>query len=281
MKDKIVCITGATSGIGKATAIVLSKLGAELILPVRNISKGKEIREEIRSKSPESKINLIECDLASLKNVRIAAEKIRKGFSRLDVLINNAGGIFQKRQLSRDGYELTFAMNHLGHFFFTNELLPLIKTNPLARIINVSSEAHSMGKLDFDDLQSEKNYSSLKVYANAKLCNLYFTYHLAERIKDSGVTVNSLHPGVVSTNFGGDYTGFWKYLLSLGRVFMIKPEKGAETSIYLASSPDITGISGKYFKEKKITETSAISTDKEIAAKLWEHSEKLIADALK
>jgi NAD(P)-dependent dehydrogenase (short-subunit alcohol dehydrogenase family) len=221
-------------------------------------------------------VDIIECDLASLESVKKASQQVRKKYSRVDVLMNNAGGIFSKKQLSDDGFELTFAMNHLGHFLLTTEILDIITNTPGSRIINVSSEGHRMGKLDFDDLMAEKKYSSIKAYANAKLANIYFTYELDRRLKGTDTTSNAVHPGVVRTNFGNDFKGPWRILFWISRPFMRSPEKGAETLIYLAASDKVNGISGKYFKDKKELQSSDISYNEESARRLWEVSEKLI-----
>ncbi len=277
MKNKIVLITGATSGVGKETARALLNMDAGVVMLVRNMEKAEAVKKELMASTGSAKISIVNCDLADLKKVRDAASEVLQKFERVDVLINNAGGIFANKNLSAQAYEMTFAMNHLGHFQLTKNLLDIIKNTPGGRIINLSSEAHRSGKLDFDDLMQEKGkYSSFKAYSNAKLANLYFTYELASRLETSGIAVNAVHPGVVRTGFGSDFKGGLGFLFSLARPFMISPGKGAQTSIYLASSEEAGSITGKYFKNKKPVASSSISYDKEIAKKLWDVSEELI-----
>jgi NAD(P)-dependent dehydrogenase (short-subunit alcohol dehydrogenase family) len=278
MKNKIVLITGATSGVGKETARNLLIKEAELILLARNMEKAESVRKDLMATTGSSKIHLIECDLADLRQVNDAVNEVLKNFDRLDVLINNAGAIYPDRALSHDGFEMTFAVNHLAHFLLTTGLLGLIKNTPGSRIINVSSEAHRSGKLDFDDLMWEKRkFSSFKVYSDAKLCNLYFTYELASRLETFGIPVNALHPGVVRSSFGSLFKGMIGFLFSLARPFMIGPVKGAETSVYLATDDKVSSVTSKYFKKKKPVASSPISYDKDIARKLWEISERLVS----
>jgi len=279
MKDKIVLITGATSGVGKETARELLKQGAQVVMLVRNTRKAEQVRDQFLKDNASAKVSIIECDLASLQSVRNAAGQIKKDFSKIDILINNAGAIYSRRLESKDGYELSFAMNHLGHYLLTTEILDIITATKDSRIINVSSEAHRMGKLDFDDLMADKKYRAFKVYGDAKLANIYFTYELARRLEGTGTTVNALHPGVVRTHFGNDFTGLWRLGFLMYKPFSLSPVKGAITSIYLASSDDVKTITGKYFKKKKAIRSSGISYDKDIAERLWSVSEKLVNQA--
>jgi NAD(P)-dependent dehydrogenase (short-subunit alcohol dehydrogenase family) len=274
---KTILITGPTSGIGKATAFMLAAQGHHLVLLARDEKKVSLLKYEILLDYPQTKIDIVLIDLASLASVIKAAEEIKTKFPKIDVLLNNAGGIVNEKQTTVDGYEYTFAMNHLGHFALTNALIEQLKANTEARVINVSSEAHKMGKLDFSDLMFDKaEYSAAKAYGNAKLCNIYFTNELADRLKGTGITVNALHPGVVNTGFGNDLTGFWKGVLAFIRPFMRTPEKGAETSVYLATSDEVKGKTAGYYKDKKLAKTTELAQDRTIGKKLWDVSEQLL-----
>lgn len=275
IENKTILITGANSGIGKIAAFELAKMGAHIVMLCRNKEKAEPVKQEIMKLTSNDKVELVIIDLADLNSVKTAATEINNKYEKIDVLLNNAGGYFQERKLSTDGFEYTFAMNHLGHFLLTNLLLDKIKTNGEARIINVSSAAHNMGKINFDDLMSKKEYSGMKVYGTAKLANLFFTYELAKKLSDTNITVNALHPGVVNTNFGANAKGVMKIIITLMKPFMRSANKGAETSIYLAASPSVEGISGKYFIGKKEKPSSKESYDKEISKHLWEESVKL------
>ena len=280
MKRKTILITGATSGIGKAATRELAGMGHLIVMLIRNLEKGESVRDDILKDLPHATIEMTHCDLASLESVKKATAQIRKAHHQIDVLMNNAGGIYAKRYESEDGYEYTFAVNHLGHFLLTNELLDILKETPGSRIINLTSEAHKMGKLDFDDLMFNKRYSSFKAYANAKLANLYFTYELDRRLKGTQTTANAVHPGVVRTHFGSDFKGLWRPLFWISQPFMRSPEKGAETPVYLAASDEVEGVSGKYFKDKREISSSDISYDEKAAKELWEVSEQLCNDIL-
>lgn len=270
---KKIAITGATSGIGLVAAQTLHQQGNKVFLLVRNIEKAQKI---IQSWANPDSVEIIECDLANLASVRKASELLISKTDQLDVLINNAGGIFQHRELSNDGFEMHFAMNHLGHFLLTRLIIDLLK--PTARIINVSSEAHRAGKLDFNDLQLAKSFGSLKGYANAKLCNVYFTTQLHERYFQQGISSFSLHPGVVRTAFAAESKGFIGWLFRTAQPFMISAEKGAATTLYLATAPYIEKHSGGYFKKKKPVKLSAIALRHDLAKQLWNESEKLVKD---
>jgi len=275
MISKTILITGATSGIGTQTAIALAKQGHTLYLLVRNTDKGTQVKNDIIARTKNKNVQVVECDLADLQSVSKAAAEIRSQLDSIDVLINNAGGIFPERLLSKDGFEMTFAINHLGHFLLTLSLMPLLQKGK-ARIINVSSDAHKTAKVNFGDLQFEKGYSSMKAYGNAKLFNIYFTRSLAERFAVKDITAYCLHPGVVNTGFGGQSTGFVKFLLSIARPFMISPEKGAQTSVYLATEPDIEALSGLYFKNKKPIKPSSAANNNVARQTLWVKSEELV-----
>ncbi|MDD5569933.1 MAG: SDR family oxidoreductase [Bacteroidales bacterium] len=276
MKDRIILITGATSGIGRATAMALAKMQATIVLVARDKNKAIKTVEEIKSESKNPNVEYLICDLSSLASVRQLAAEFKSKYNRLDVLINNAGMILSTKEKTIDGFEKTFAVCHLAHFLLTGLLLDVIKSSKSSRIINVSSVAHILGHMDFDDLMLEKKYTSTKSYGQAKLANILFTKKLAEKLKGTGVTVNSVHPGGVNTNFNRDLKGFYKFAWSSLKYFLLSPEKGAETSIYLASSTEVESVTGEYFIKKKVRKSSAESCNPEIAEKLWEISEKLV-----
>ncbi|MDR3576585.1 MAG: SDR family oxidoreductase [Anaerolineaceae bacterium] len=275
MKDKIVLVTGATDGIGKVTAETLAGLGARVVLVGRNLEKTELVVNEIIQKTGNSGLEYLIADLSIQSQVRRLAQEFRQIHNRLDVLVNNAGAMFMSRQQSQDGYEMTFALNHLAYFLLTNLLLDVIKTSGPARIVNVSSAAHQGAQLNFDDLQNRKHYNSQSVYAQSKLANLYFTYELSRRLAGIDVTVNALHPGFVATNFGANNGGIYRLAFGISHVGAISPAEGAETTIYLASSPDVAGVTGKYFIRKKETRSSEISYDEQAAARLWQISLEL------
>jgi len=281
MHGKIVLVTGATNGIGFITARELARLGGQVTLIGRNAAKCADAAEKIRLQTGES-IESIVADLSTLEGICQAAETFRKNHQGLHVLVNNAGGMFTKYRLTPDGFEYTFALNHLNYFLLTNLLLDLLKTSAPSRIINVSSNAHENAKIDFENLQGEKRYGGLKNYGQSKLANLLFTYELSRRLEGSGVIVNAVHPGVVATGFarnnGPVYNiGTW----IAGQLFFRRPDQGAQTSIYLASSPEVEGISGKYFVDCKPVDSKPQSYDRAAAEKLWQVSLELIEKARK
>ena len=275
MKNKTVLITGANSGIGKVAASTLAQKGAHIIMLCRNAQKSEAALKDIVAKSGSNKVDLVLCDLSSQKQIKTAAEQINDRYDRLDVLLNNAGLIMDERKLTHDGLEYTFGVNHIGHFLLTKLLLANIQQTPNSRIVNVSSEAHRMGKLDFDNLQAEKKFSKWKVYGLSKLANILFTFELHRRLQGSDTTANCLHPGVVGTNFGKDAGKFLGTLIGLARPFLLTPAQGAQTSIYLASAPEVHDISGKYFIKCKPRRASGIAYDVTAAQKLWDLSEGL------
>ena len=274
MKERVCLVTGATSGIGKETALALAAKGFTLVLPVRNPEKGEQVKNEIISTAGNSNIEIMSCDLSSLKDVKLFAENFRKAYKQLDILINNAGIWETKRKESQDGIELTFAVNHLAPFLLTNELLDLLLKNPGSRIINVSSEAHRYGKIQFDDIEFTKSYCHIKAYSQSKLANVLFTKELMRKLHGKDVTVNALHPGVVATKL---FQNMSIIVRSLSSLFMISPKKGSATSIYLASSFEVANTTGEYFKNRKIVKTSKESNNPIIAAKLWQLSEDYIS----
>ncbi|GAB3903723.1 SDR family oxidoreductase [Mucilaginibacter boryungensis] len=274
MPIKTTVITGATSGIGKETALALAQKDHAVYMLVRNVEKGKQVRNEIIAASNNRYIHVIYCDLADLKTVKAATEILKEKLFAINVLINNAGGIFATRELSEDGYEMTFAANHLGHFLLTMSLMPLLEKGQ-ARIINVSSEAHRIGKLYFDDLQAEKEYSSFKRYGMAKLFNIYFAKSLAERYQNKGITAFALHPGMVSTAFWAQSSGWAKVLEFISRPFMITAQQGAQTSVYLATAPKLDKESGQYFKKQHVAKPSSLANNKSARDQLWDISTQL------
>jgi NAD(P)-dependent dehydrogenase (short-subunit alcohol dehydrogenase family) len=269
-------ITGATSGIGEETALALAKKDHALYLLVRNIHKGEQLKERLIAETKNQHIFIIQCDLADMQSIRTAADELKAKLFAVNVLINNAGGIFNNRELTKDGFEMTFATNHLGHFLLTTSLMPLLEKGH-ARIINLSSDAHKAGKPQFENLQGEQGYSSIRAYGMAKLFNIYFAKSLAERYADKGITAFSLHPGIVNTGFGTGTSGLVKFMLWLIRPFMIDAKKGAETSVYLATAPKLDKLTGQYFVKKKVAKPTANANDVEARNKLWAISEELIS----
>jgi retinol dehydrogenase 12 len=269
LQNKTAIITGATSGIGRVTAIAIAREGARLVLPVRSIEKGKALLDEIEKETGNTSIEIMHCNLASLDSVRKFSEDFQKKYDKLHLLINNAGLWESKRKESDDGFEMNFAVNHLAPFLMTNLLLDTIKKSAPARIIGVSSTAHKYGKMRFSDLEGKKSWGSMQSYGQSKLANILFTRRLAKELEGSGVTANCLHPGVVNTQLFNKLPGFIQKVSSL---FMITPEKGAQTSIYLATSPEVENITGEYFDKKKIAKTTAHARDMQVADTLWEAS---------
>lgn len=275
MTGKTVLITGANSGIGKAAATELAKQGARIVMVCRDPDRGETARAEIMRASDSDDVDLLIADLASQAEIRQLAAEFKATYDRLDVLVNNAGVINGSRTLTVDGLESTFALNHLAYFLLTHELLDVLKASPPARIINVASMGHKLGTIDFDDLQAEKRYDSLKAYNQSKLANILFTYELARRLAGSDLTTNCLHPGVVATNFGAGNATLFGLLVKLVKPFLRNPNKGAETTVHLASSPAVAGVSGKYFVDCRPQRSSRESYDEAIAKRLWETSAAL------
>jgi retinol dehydrogenase-14 len=278
MQGRVCLITGATAGIGKATAHGLAAAGASLILVSRDRARGEATRDEIRAKSGNAQVEVLFADLASQASIRTLADEVLARYPKLHVLLNNAGGVFSPREETVDGLERTFAVNHMAYFLLSKLLLERLRESAPARIINVSSEAQSMGKIDFDDLQGQRKYDVLKAYGQSKVANVMFTYELARRLDGSGVTVNCLHPGLVASNFASNTAGWFGWVAKLMYLspFAITPEQGAETSIFLASSPEVEKVTGKYFNKCKQAKSSAITYDTAACRQLWEASEKLL-----
>ncbi|MGD8815086.1 MAG: SDR family oxidoreductase [Anaerolineales bacterium] len=275
MQGKTCMITGASDGIGKATAFALAQMGAEVIIVGRNPKKCDATVEHIKQQTGNTAVETMLADFAELAQVRRLAQDFQRKRSRLHVLVNNAGVLPLTRRVSRDGYEMAFAVNHLAHFLLTNLLLDTLLASAPARIVNVSSRSHRRGPIDFDDLQSEKHFSVGSVYGKSKIANVLFTYELARRLEDSSVTVNALHPGFVRTNMAADNGWFVRMMLPLIHIASLTPEEGAATSIYLASSPEVEGVNGKYFAKCKPIRSSRDSYDRQAATRLWQESLKL------
>jgi retinol dehydrogenase 14 len=275
MGGKTALITGGTSGIGKATAVALAAMGADVVVVGRNRERGEAAVGEIKSQSHSESVELMLADLSAQDEVRGLADTFLERYDRLDVLANNAGLVQSKRTETADGIETTLAINHLAPFLLTNLLLDRLKQSAPSRVITVSSEAQRWGDMDFDDLQSTQKYRGFPVYGKTKLANIMFTYELAERLKGTFVTANCLHPGPVGTNFGKNNGGPMMLFFRAAKPFMRTPEQGADTLIWLASSPDVEGVSGKYFSDRKEIEAKKIAYDPAARRKLWEISEDL------
>jgi NAD(P)-dependent dehydrogenase (short-subunit alcohol dehydrogenase family) len=276
MQGKTVLITGATSGIGTVTALELARKGANVVMMVRNATKGEEVRNTIIRETGNDRVEVILADLAVLADVRRAAEQFKRQHQRLDVLINNAGLFLNSRKESAEGYELTFATNHLSHFLLTELLRETLIASAPARVVTVSSEAHQGGHINFDNLHESRGYSGWRAYANSKLANVLFAYGLARRLAGSRVTSNTLHPGFVATGFGDGNGSFVDFAFKLIRPFAKTPEQGAATSIYLASAAEVAGITGEYYVDSAPQRSNRESYDQAVQDKLWEVSEALV-----
>jgi len=275
MEGKVCLITGATSGIGEVTACELARMGCSVVITARDERKAEIAVDKLRAESGSLKIDGLVADLSSQDQVRNLAAEFKRQHNRLDVLINNAGAIYLRRYLSPDGIEMTFAVNHLAPFLLTNLLLEMVIDSAPARIINVASNSHEGQEIDFDDLESQRSYNFMRAYGRSKLANVKFTFELSHRLAGSSVTVNAFHPGLVGTNMGSNNGWLVKLFLPLFRLFSLSPEEGAETSIYLASSPEVEGVSGKYFYQKRAVPSSPNSLDEEKARQLWEVSAEM------
>ena len=284
MSEKVcagqVCIvTGANSGIGYHTAKGLAERGATVVMVVRNMDKGETAMEEIKQATGASSVYLMHCDVSDMASVDRFTNAFKERFMCLNVLINNAGAAFSKRQETEAGFEKTIATNYLGVFRLTNNLLAMLRETAPSRIINISSGMHKTGKIDFDDIMMEKNYASMKQYANSKLIVTTFTYALARRLVGTGVTANVVEPGFVATNLGRNMGGLRdRIAFTIVRPIQISAEKGAETSIWAATASEIEGISGKTFAKRKETESAEITYDEEIQDRLWDWTLKTLGE---
>jgi NAD(P)-dependent dehydrogenase (short-subunit alcohol dehydrogenase family) len=276
MAGKTVLVTGASGGIGRATALGLGALGAHLAISGRDRERTEGAAREIRE-AGGGQVDAIVGDLSSQSEVRRLADEVLHSLPRLDVLVNNVGGYWDTRHVTADGLEHTFALNHLAPFLLTNLLLDRLMQSAPARVVTVSSNAQAMGQIDFDDLQGERSYSGARAYNQSKLANVLFTYELARRLQSTSVTANALHPGVVSTSFGAeDPRRIQRLLIPFLRPFMRSPAKGAATSVYLASAPDLEGVTGCFFTNRKPKRSSKRSYDEATAARLWQESAQLV-----
>jgi NAD(P)-dependent dehydrogenase (short-subunit alcohol dehydrogenase family) len=277
MQGKICVVTGANSGIGKATALALALMGATVVMVCRDRARGEEAQSEITTKSRNTAVDLLQADLSSQQSIRQLVEHFTHHYTHLHVLINNAGASFSGRRETVDGLEMMFAVNYLAPFLLTNLLLDVLKANAPARIVNVSSGAQASGSIHLDDLQEEKHFSSMRAYGQSKRAIVLFTYELARRLQGTGVTANCLDPGFVATNIGQRGASLpVRLLVKLIWSFGTSPEKGAQTSIYLASSPDVEGVTGKYFAKSIPRRSASSSYDESLQRQLWEQSAKLV-----
>jgi NAD(P)-dependent dehydrogenase (short-subunit alcohol dehydrogenase family) len=281
MQGRTIVVTGGNSGIGLETAQALAGMGARVIVTARNADKGRAaVARMVERLDGQPQVQLVVFDLSDLSSVRRGAEEILEQAPRLDVVINNAGVVLTERHVTVDGYEATFATNHLGPFLLTNLLLNRLRESAPSRIVNVASTAHNAARkgIPFDDLQSSRRYRGMRVYGESKLANILFTLELSRRLAGSGVTATALHPGTVRTGYGadGDARGLLAFGLKISRPFFLSPEKGARTSIYLASSPEVAGVTGQYFVHCKPAKPRRWAQDPEAAQRLWQVSEELV-----
>lgn len=276
MQGKVCLVTGCSAGIGKVTARELARQGARVVMVCRNQARGEAAQAEIKAASGNDQVDLVLADLASLVEVRHAAARIRETYSRLHIVIHNAGGVNDVRRVTSDGLEATFVANYLAPFLLTQQLLDIIKASAPARIINVSSRAHQGGRIDFADLQGERRYGTWKAYGQAKLALLLFTYELARQLEGSDVTVNALHPGVIASHFDQGMGPAARFGWKLMSPFLSSVERGAETTLYLATSPEVEGQSGKYFAHCKELRSSRVSYDEAVRQRLWQVSQELL-----
>jgi retinol dehydrogenase-14 len=275
LDGKTVMITGATSGIGLEASVKLAAMGAELVLVGRSRERLDASIAQVKERGKSEKVSGLLCDFEELAQIRKLAADFEAKHDRLHVLINNAGLVSDTRRLSKDGYELTFAVNHLGYFLLTTLLLDVICASAPARIVNVASVGHKRGDMNFDDLMMEKDYFIMKAYGRSKLANIMFTRELARRLEGKDVTVNALHPGGVATNIWTGAPWYGKPLIAIAKLFMDTPEEGGDRIVYLAESDDVLGKTGGYYEKNRLTEPSELAQDAAVAKKLWEKSEEL------
>ncbi len=268
-------VTGGASGVGALTAQGLARLGALVVIVGRRPDRGAEVRDKIKQETGNPSVDYFIADLSQREQVGKLAEEFKHRYKRLDVLINNIEAVFDVRTLSKDGIEMTLALNHLSYFLVSNLLLDRLKGSAPARIINVSSELHKNTEINFADLQFKAGYDPLLAYKQSKLANLLFTYELARRLDGTGVTVNALHPGFVATTFGANNPALSRLVMRVSKMMDTHPERGADTSLVLASSPEVQTITGKYFTNQKLAVSSPASYDRDAARRLWEISIEL------
>ncbi len=270
LQGKVTMVTGANAGMGKEIARALAKMGATVVMVSRDLGRGEAARAEVQAQSGNDAVELLLADLSSQQSIRHLVQEFTARHTQLHVLVNNVGVTLPRRSVTVDGLETVFATNHLAPFLLTNLLLPVLKASAPARVVTVSSAAHSMGKINFEDLQSEQRYREIRVYNQSKLASMLFSYELARRLAGTGVTANVLEPGFVKTNMAVPFP------FSLFSAMRVSAEQGAQPAIYLASSPDVEGVSGKYFSHKGVaTNSSKVSYDESIAQRLWQISAEL------
>jgi NAD(P)-dependent dehydrogenase (short-subunit alcohol dehydrogenase family) len=272
MKDRICLVTGATAGIGQVTAQALAQQGATVIAIGRDAEKAARTVAHIQRETSNPNVQWLLADLSVQAQVRRLAREFKERYARLDVLINNAGAIFFRRQLSADGIEMSLTVNHLSAFLLTHLLLETLRASAPARVVNVASTSHRGARIDFEDLEGERKYRGMRAYGQSKLAMILFTYELARRLEGTGVTVNALHPGFVATNIGQNNSRLIKLVSPLLKLIARRPEEGAQTSIHLATSPEVEGVTGKYFVDNKAVPSDPASYDEEVAKRLWEIS---------
>jgi NAD(P)-dependent dehydrogenase (short-subunit alcohol dehydrogenase family) len=275
MHGKVCVITGASSGIGLAAAEKLGSMGARLVLVGRERGRGEAAAALLRRRVPGVALSVHYADLSRLDEMKRLAKEIGALEPRIDVLVNNAGAMFDRRAVTADGLERTFALNHLAYFVLANRLKPQLMAATSARVVNVASDAHRGNTIDFDDLQSARSYRGFRVYGRSKLMNILFTRELARRLAGSGVTANCLHPGFVASRFGDNSVGLFRIGIGIAKLFAIPPEKGAETIVYLASSPEVAEVSGGYFAKSRAATPTAAAQDDAAARRLWEETARI------
>jgi NAD(P)-dependent dehydrogenase (short-subunit alcohol dehydrogenase family) len=276
MQNKVCVITGATSGVGLQTAVELAAMGARLVLVGRDAARGADAVEKIKRRAPQAEVAIHTADLMRLDKVRELGAALNAALPRIDVLINNAGAMFQHREFTAYGLEKTFALNHMAYFLLTELLRERLVASAPARIVNVASDAHRGATLDFDDLQGERHYGAYRAYQRSKLCNILFTHELARRLDGTGVTVNCLHPGFVATRFGENNGGLFRLGIKIAkRIAAITPERGAATSLYLAASPEVASSTGGYYEKCQPATPSAAAQDDVAARRLWQESARI------
>ena len=276
LQGKVCLVTGATSGIGKVTATALASQGAEVIIAGRNQQKAEDTLHQIKSETGNVTLQYLLADFSDLEQVRDLAAAFKERFSRLDILVNNAGAFFNTRRETPYGVEKTFLVNHLAPFLLTTLLLDTLQASAPARIVNVSSDGQKLATMELDDLDFKRGFSGMKAYGRSKLANIMFTYEIARRLAGGNVTVNALHPGHVATDiWRTNFSIFGPALKWVMSLFSLSPQEGADNSIYLASSPEVEGVTGKYFVKREPAQSSPTSYDEGLAQRLWETSEKL------
>ena len=275
MQGKVVVVTGATSGIGEVAATRLAERGARIVFIARDADRAEATLARLRQAGPGAAHRAHLAELSLMADTRRVAAEIAAAEPRIDVLINNAGAVFDRRVVTSEGLELTFALNHMAYFILTMGLMARLKSSAPARIVSTASAAHQGARLDFDDLQSGRSFSAMGAYGRSKLCNILFTRALAGQLAATGVTANCLHPGVVATRFGDNTGGLLGLMMPLVKLLSISPERGAQTIVHLAASPDVEGVSGLYFAKCGPATPSAAARDDAAAARLWQASEQL------